>query len=83
MQDIVIRFRRIGRIRRPTYEIIVINSKKHAYSGIYLEKIGFFNPNSSENIFCLNSERLGFWLNRGAKLRPSVLRYLGKFISHI
>jgi len=79
MKSVVIRLKRIGCFKYPVFEIIVI-LKKSRLRGRFIEKIGYLNPNKSENFFFLNSFRLGFWLNQGAKLRPSVAKYIAKFL---
>lgn len=57
---LVIRFKRIGYFKKPSFEIIVTLSKTRCKSGSFLEKIGFYNPSGSENCYFLNSYRLGF-----------------------
>lgn len=59
MRSVVIRLKRIGCYNYPVFEIVVI-LKKNRSKGKYIEKIGYFNPNESENFFCFNSLRLGF-----------------------
>lgn len=79
MRSVVIRLKRIGCYKYPVFEIIVV-LKKNRSKGKFIEKLGYFNPNKNENFFFFNSFRLGFWLNQGAKLRPSVTRYIAKFL---
>jgi ribosomal protein S16 len=59
MRSVVIRLKRIGCYKYPVFEIVVI-LKKNRLSGKFIEKLGYLNPNKSENFFFLNSLRLGF-----------------------
>ena len=77
--DLVIRLKRIGHFKSPSFEIVVMEKKSRS-KGRFLAKIGHFNPKSSENFFFINSVSLGFWLNQGAKMNSSVLKYLAKFL---
>jgi ribosomal protein S16 len=56
---ITIRFKRIGCFKYPVYNIVVVYKCNRA-KGRFLEKIGFYNPQNSENFFFINSLRLGF-----------------------
>lgn len=77
----VIKFWNKGKKSYPIYELLLA-SKKNT-KGFYLEKLGFFNPNSKEKLFFFNSYRLGFWLNKGVLINKTVKMYLIKFINNI
>jgi ribosomal protein S16 len=55
----VIRFRNKGKKHYPLYDVVVTfcNNRNR---GSFIEKLGFFNPNSHDKIFFLNTFRLGF-----------------------
>lgn len=55
----VIRLYRVGRFKRPIF-FIVVAFKKSKQNGYFVERLGFVNPNSSENFFFINSFRLGY-----------------------
>jgi ribosomal protein S16 len=74
MNEKIIRFRRKGSFYLPMYDIIVCFRSKRA-RGNFIERIGFFHP-IGEKFFFINGQRLGIWLNRGAKLHPTVRKYL-------
>ena len=59
------------------YLIKIINN------GLYIEKLGFFNPNVNERLFFINTYRLAYWLNKGVYINKSVKKYLIKFINNI
>jgi ribosomal protein S16 len=78
MSKKVIRLYKVGCYKYAVFYIVV--GHKSSFRGNF-EKIGFFNPHNSENYFFLNFSRLGFWLNHGAKIKPSVYRLIGKFLA--
>lgn len=59
-----IRLRRMGLRHRPTYRIVVIDSRK-ARDGKYIESIGNYNPRSKD--LWVNLERADYWLSVGAQ----------------
>ncbi len=65
-----IRLRRMGLRHRPTYRIVVIDSRK-ARDGKYIEAIGNYNPRSKD--LWVNLERADYWLGVGAKPSDTVL----------
>jgi len=77
MREYVVRLKRVGRWRKPVYEIVIAFGDS-AVSGGKLEKIGFYSPLTESKIFFINFDRLSFWLLRGAKITPSVGLVLGK-----
>jgi small subunit ribosomal protein S16 len=79
MRDQLIRFRPRGCKGYPFFEIVLIKKHKKA-RGKYIERLGFLNPNSRERCLVLDIPRLGFWLNKGAKIRLSVKKCLVKMI---
>ena len=74
----IIRLWRRGHKNYPLYHIVVIFSHKRG-RGPFFERLGFFNPNLKERQLAVKTQRLAFWLNRGAYLHPSVTKLLGTF----
>jgi ribosomal protein S16 len=72
----VIRFRKRGQKHYPFYEI-VLTYKGNRSRGTFLEKLGFFNP-QTEHVFLFNSDRLSFFLNRNVFINNTVKKYLVK-----
>ncbi|AFQ24224.1 30S ribosomal protein S16 [Candidatus Portiera aleyrodidarum] len=73
-----IRMTRCGCKNRPFYQINVKDSRS-SRDGKFIEKIGYYNPLViSEKRFCINSSRLGYWKNKGAKISNRVLSLLKK-----
>lgn len=61
-----IRLRRKGRTHYPVYDIVAVDSRKKR-DGAFLERIGFYNPNTQPSTIRINMERALFWLNQGAQ----------------
>ncbi|OZG70646.1 30S ribosomal protein S16 [Hahella sp. CCB-MM4] len=70
---VTIRLARGGSKKRPFYHLTVTDSR-NARDGRYIERLGFFNPmaRGQEERLRLDSERLEFWLGRGAQLSDRV-----------
>lgn len=69
---IMIRLARAGRLNRPIYTIVAINSRS-ARNGKFLEKLGQYNPSSpAETLKSVNVEGINKWLAEGAQLSDTV-----------
>ncbi len=70
---VTIRLARSGAKKRPFYHITVSDSR-NARDGRFIERIGFFNPiaRGKEERLRLDMERMGYWLDQGAKSSPRV-----------
>ena len=66
---LMIRFQRIGRTNDPAFRIVVTEKRSKPKSG-ELEILGSFHPKTKETH--LKSERILYWLSKGAKLSPRV-----------
>jgi ribosomal protein S16 len=44
-----------------------------------IEKIGYYDTDSSKKTISIKTDRLGFWLNKGAKINNSVYKVLKRF----
>ncbi len=71
-----IRLRRMGHRSRPTYRVIAIDSRR-ARDGEYLESVGSYDPRTKA--LDLKSERVDFWLARGAKPSETVGRLIRRW----
>lgn len=74
----IIRFRIKGNKFNHLFDIVVCQKKKRS-RGFFFDKIGFFNP-QNVRFFWINFKKLGYWLNKGAILHPTVKKYLLKFV---
>ncbi|RIU86050.1 30S ribosomal protein S16 [Candidatus Karelsulcia muelleri] len=64
--SIKIRLQRKGRKKKAFYTIVVSNSRSPR-NGKFLEKIGFYNPNTNPYTISINVEKAVNWLIKGAQ----------------
>ena len=65
-----IRLRQQGRKNRQTFRLVVTDIR-NPRDGKYLETLGSYDPHSAKSNLTLNTERLNYWLSKGAELSPS------------
>ncbi len=73
-----IRLARAGSKKRPTYRIVVSDSR-NPRDGRFIEKVGTHNPllpKDSENRVTLKTDRVEHWLSQGARPTDRVARFL-------
>ncbi len=70
-----IRLVRVGRKHKPSYRIIVADSKS-ANKGRFLDNIGHFNPRTDPESIVLKADRAVHWLSQGAQPSAAVARIL-------
>lgn len=65
---VTIRLTRGGAKKRPFYHVVVADSRSPR-DGRFIERLGFYNPVAagSEPVWMVKSERLQYWLSKGAK----------------
>lgn len=66
-----IRMARGGRKNRPVYTIVATNSRT-ARDGQFLEKLGQYDPKSTEALKLVNVEGIKSWISKGAQLSDTV-----------
>ena len=72
-----LRLRRKGKKGYAVYDIVAVDSRGRR-DGAYLEKIGFYNPNTEISTFNFQHDRAIYWLNVGAQPTDIV----GKLLSY-
>ncbi|GAB5466242.1 MAG: hypothetical protein Kapaf2KO_16780 [Candidatus Kapaibacteriales bacterium] len=70
-----LRLRRKGRIHRPVYDIVAVDQRARR-DGAYLERLGYFDPNTSPSTSSIDRERAKYWLNVGAQPTDTMRRIL-------
>ena len=70
-----IKLSRTGKKGFATYKIIV-NEARSKRDGRYLEKLGFYNPNTKPTTLKINQKRLDYWLSKGAQPTDTIRRLL-------
>jgi small subunit ribosomal protein S16 len=66
-----IRLARHGAKKRPFYRIVVANSESPR-DGRYLENVGTYDPKETPSRVVLKTERVQYWLGKGAKPTDTV-----------
>ena len=74
-----IRLRQQGCNNRQTFRVVVtdIRSKR---DGKYVEKLGWYLPEQSENNCSIDGDRLAYWLSQGAVMSDQV-EHLAKLVT--
>ncbi|XBC37512.1 MAG: 30S ribosomal protein S16 [Buchnera aphidicola (Meitanaphis microgallis)] len=66
-----IRLSRLGTKKRPFYQIVTADNRCPR-NGKFIEKIGFFNPISSNNNISIDMKRLQYWIKNGAMISDRI-----------
>ena len=72
-----IRLRRQGAKGRPFYRVVVIDSRA-ARDGRALEVLGYYDPTVRPEGLTADTERIGHWVARGARLSDTVRTLLAR-----
>lgn len=74
-----IRLRQQGRTNRSTYRLVVTDVH-YPRDGRYVEALGWYNPIESEpeKNLSIDTERLQFWMDRGAQCSETVVALIAK-----
>ncbi len=75
-----IRLARAGRKKRPFYHLVVTDSQ-NARDGRFIERIGIYQPNPTEDTLRVDTLRFDFWVNRGAQPSERVNKIVRAFRS--
>jgi small subunit ribosomal protein S16 len=68
---LTIRLARIGKKKHPFYRVVV-TEKTRPRNGRFLEIVGTYNPQTKPAAVQLNSERVQYWLGKGAQPSETV-----------
>lgn len=73
---VIIRLARAGAKKRPFYHVVVAD-KRRARNGKFIERLGFFDPLSSEQtIFKVKMDRIQHWVGQGALLSERIQKLI-------
>lgn len=72
-----IRLRRVGRKHRPSYRLVVADSRSPR-DGAFIEIVGYYNPLTDPATVSINEEKTLKWLKCGAQLTEKVHSLLRK-----
>ncbi len=68
---LAIRLQRVGKKNEPTFRIVLTDSKNSTKSGKFLEILGSYDARD-KNETRINSERVTYWMSKGAKLSDTI-----------
>ncbi len=69
--SIKIKLRREGGKKKPSYRVVVIDSRKPC-DGEYIEQLGYYQPISNPYIFKVDKEASLKWIEKGAQLSETI-----------
>ena len=72
---LAIRLMRTGAKKRPSYRIVV-KEKQSKRDGAFLENLGTYNPTREPAEINLKSDRVQYWLSKGAQPTDTVRRLI-------
>ncbi len=75
---LVIRLTRTGAKNRPSYRVVVAESRTARDSRV-TETLGYYDPKAKPSILKIDRERVGHWLQAGAQPSATVRSLLKKF----
>lgn len=75
--SVVIRLSRSGRTHHPVYRISVADHRVAA-TGKFLQQIGFYDPNSATPTAKIDEASAIAWIEKGARLTPTVERIFSR-----
>jgi small subunit ribosomal protein S16 len=68
---LTIRLARIGKKKHPFYRVVV-TEKTRPRNGRFVEIVGTYDPKKKPAVVQLNSERVQYWLGKGAQPSDTV-----------
>jgi small subunit ribosomal protein S16 len=72
-----IRLRRTGTTKRPTYRVVVADSRT-ARDGRFVEQIGFYDPKTEPPTIRIDTDRASAWIKKGALPSNTVKHLLAR-----
>ena len=79
---LVIRLRRAGSKKRPFFRIVVADSRAAADSA-FVEIIGHYNPRTKPAIVKVDSERVKYWISKGAQPSDSMRTLMARHLTPV
>ena len=77
---LVIRLRRAGSKKRPFFRVVVTDSRA-ARDSSFVEILGFYNPRTKPAVVNVNTERVNFWIGKGAQPSDSVRTLIARHLT--
>lgn len=70
-----IRLSRVGKKKQPSFRIVVMDQRQ-ARDSDYVEVVGHYNPRQNPAAIDLKTERIQYWLKKGAQPTETVRSFL-------
>jgi small subunit ribosomal protein S16 len=77
---VAIRLRRAGSKKRPFFRVVVTDSKA-ARDSKFVEILGNYNPRTKPALVHVNTERVNFWISKGAQPSDSVRTLIARHLT--
>jgi len=77
---VAIRLRRAGSKKRPFFRVVVTDSRA-ARDSSFVEILGHYNPRTRPALVTVNTERVNFWISKGAQPSDSVRTLIARHLT--
>ena len=77
---VAIRLRRAGSKKRPFFRVVVTDSRA-ARDSSFVEILGHYNPRSKPAVVQVDTERVTYWLSKGAQPSYSVRTLIARHLT--
>ena len=77
---VVIRLRRAGSKKRPFFRVVVTDSRS-ARDSSFVEILGHYNPRTKPAVVNVDTERVAYWLGKGAQPSDSVRTLIARHLT--
>jgi small subunit ribosomal protein S16 len=77
---VAIRLRRAGSKKRPFFRVVVTDSRA-ARDSSFIEILGFYNPRTRPAVVNVNTERVSYWISKGAQPSDSVRTLISRHLT--
>ncbi len=79
---LAIRLRRAGSKKRPFFRIVVADSRA-ARDSSFVEILGHYNPRTKPAIVKVDSERVQYWISKGAQPSDSMRTLMARHLTPV
>ncbi|MFN7984515.1 MAG: 30S ribosomal protein S16 [Vicinamibacterales bacterium] len=77
---VAIRLRRAGSKKRPFFRVVVTDSRT-ARDSKFVEILGNYNPRTKPALVNVNTERVNYWIGKGAQPSDSVRTLIARHLT--
>jgi len=77
---VAIRLRRAGSKKRPFFRVVVTDSRA-ARDSSFVEILGHYNPRSKPAVVQVDTERVSYWISKGAQPSDSVRTLIARHLT--